>query len=72
MVMTFGHSILDAIIAVLRFAPVRKKFKTGLRHVIGDEKDVDEDATHHLIKVKWRDIQVGDILKLKWDDAVPA
>ena len=36
------------------------------------EKDTDEDETCFWKQVKWHDIKVGDILKLKRDDAVPA
>ena len=67
----FGRSVLHAIFTLLRFAPNPKKFRPGVRHVAVAEKDVDEDEIHHWIKVKWCDIQVGDILKLKRDDAVP-
>ena len=67
-----GRSALDAMSAILRFAPIAKKSKSGSCHVMEDEKGVDKAETHHWVQVKWRDIQVGDILKLKRDDAVPA
>ena len=36
------------------------------------EKDLDEDDTCSWEQVKWHDIKVGDLIKLKRDDAVPA
>lgn len=68
----FWRAIFGTLFAVLDFARVLKNSKPGCCSVAESEKVVDEDETYHWIKVKWRDIQVGDILMLKRDEAVPA
>ena len=66
-----GKSVEDAVVSVLRSAPLPRRLKPNPR-LVDEEKDIDEDECHHWTKVKWHDIKVGDVLKLKRDDPIPA
>lgn len=46
--------------------------KSGAVGQVVEEKDPDEDDDHAWAPIKWHSIRVGDILKLKRDDPVPA
>lgn len=46
--------------------------KSGAVHEVVEEKDADEDVDHAWTPIKWYSIKVGDILRLKRDDPVPA
>ena len=67
-----GRSIFGPMHAVLRFISMPKGPKLGSGSQGEKEEAVDEDETHRWMKTRWQDLQVGDILKLARDDAVPA
>ena len=42
------------------------------KEVVDEVPETDEDDDLHWDKVRWRDMKVGDVVKLRRDDAVPA
>lgn len=42
------------------------------RQTASEDHDPDEDDVYHWTRVKWHGVQVGDIIKLRRDDPVPA
>lgn len=46
--------------------------KSRAKAAVEEEKETDEDEQLHWAKIKWRNIKVGDVVKLKRDEAVPA
>ncbi|KAK5165715.1 drs2 neo1 protein [Saxophila tyrrhenica] len=69
---TFGKSVSRTFSRLLRALPLPGRRRKRAARVDYEEKDADEDADSHWTRVKWQDIQVGDVLKLKRDDQVPA
>ena len=67
-----GRSILQATTAALHSFPIPWKSKRRSRQLVEEEQETDVDDDLHWAKVKWHDIKVGDVVKLKRDDSVPA
>lgn len=60
-----------ALSAVLRFTVLRWKAKAAAVEAT-EEKELDQDDEVKWAKTKWHSIKVGDIIKLKRDEPVPA
>lgn len=62
-------SVLERLLSTLPTLPKGSKSSVGN---IVEETETDEDDTFAWAKTKWHNIAVGDVIKLKRDDDVPA
>ena len=65
-----GDNVVRALIALADLLACWRK--QSFRRHVQEEPDPDEDDVYRWTKVKWHSINVGDILKLKRDEPVPA
>ncbi len=69
---SFGAQVSAMIVGMLQGLPFIKRRRRDAVHAKRVEKDEDEDEDSHWTRIKWHDIRVGDILKLKRDEPAPA
>ena len=65
----FGEHVLHMLATLVSVLQFWKKASNSKFH---EEHDPDEDDFYHWTHIKWHSIKVGDILKLKRDEPVPA
>ena len=68
----FSRSVVRTVMLMLMSVPLPRRLKPSTAHVEQAEEETDVDECLRWTKVKWHDIRVGDILRLKRDDPVSA
>ncbi|KAK3726094.1 drs2 neo1 protein [Vermiconidia calcicola] len=67
-----GRSVLHSLISATRSVPLAKRVIRSTPKTLHAQKDPDEDEEAEWARIKWHNIKVGDVLKLKRNDPLPA